>query len=167
MRVRRHRRLAAALGLIGPRRDDVPDRLLEQRNPPPQVEAQVERDLLVTRAAGVEAAARVADPLDQFALDEAVDVLVGTVDVRRVAAAFLEHLLEPFANGGGVLLREHAGGPERFRPREAARYVVFEQRAIEPERDAEIEGRRIGGGCERAGPEGREGGAGRTRARAL
>ena len=49
---------------------------LQQRDAAPQIEAQIERDLLVARPAGVQPPAGVAEPLDQQPLDEAVDVLV-------------------------------------------------------------------------------------------
>jgi hypothetical protein len=46
-------------------------------------------------------------------------------------------------------VRQHAGGTERLGPRHAAGDVVLEERAIETERDAEVEGRGIGGRLER------------------
>ena len=52
-----------------------------------------------------------------------------------------------------VLGRQHAGGAERLGPRDAAGHVVFEERAIEAERDAEVERGGIGSGVEAAGPE--------------
>ena len=63
--------------------DDAGDGALQHRNPPPQIQPQIERHLLVARSAGVQAAAGVAEPLDQQPLDEAVDVFVGAVDERR------------------------------------------------------------------------------------
>ena len=48
---------------------------------------------------------------------------------------------------------QHAGRAERARPREAAGHVVFEQAAIEAERDAELERVAVGRGVEPAGPE--------------
>ncbi len=51
---------------------------------------QIERHLLVARSAGVQPAAGIAEPLDEQPLDEAVDVLVGAVDERRVGAARVE-----------------------------------------------------------------------------
>ena len=94
VRVRRHQRGAGRLGLIGAGRDERRDRLLQHRNPPPQVQPQVERDLLVARAAGVQTPAGVADPFDQLALDEAVHVFVGARHECRIAAAFLQDRLQ-------------------------------------------------------------------------
>ena len=81
--VGRHQRVAGLLGLADERRDDAHDRRSDRGQPAPQVEPQVERDLLVARAAGVQALAGVADALDQLALDPGVDVLV--VALRRTA----------------------------------------------------------------------------------
>ena len=61
-----------------------PTAALQQRDAPPQVQAQVERHLLVARPSGVQPPAGVAEPLDEQPLDEAVHVLVGAVDERRV-----------------------------------------------------------------------------------
>ena len=60
---------------------------LQHRNPATQVEPQIERHLIVARAAGVQPLARVADGFDQLALDEGVHVLVVAVDERRIARA--------------------------------------------------------------------------------
>ncbi len=49
--------------------------------------------------------------------------------------------------------RNHAGALERLRPREAAPHVVFEQAAIEAERRAEREQRRVGIALEPSGPQ--------------
>ena len=76
--------------LIGAGGHERRDRVLQRRNAAAQVQPQVERDLLVARAAGVQPAARVADPLDELALDEAVHVLVGPGNRRRIAASLLE-----------------------------------------------------------------------------
>ena len=43
---------------------------LQQRNAAAQVQPQIDRDLLVARAAGVQAAAGIADARHQLALDE-------------------------------------------------------------------------------------------------
>ena len=85
VRERRHQRVARRRGLRRQRVDDAGDRALEQRNAPPQVEPQIERHLLVARPAGVQTPAGVAEPLDEQPLDEAVHVLVGAGDERRIA----------------------------------------------------------------------------------
>ena len=101
----------------------------------------------------MQAPAGVADALDQLALDEAVHVLVGPGDERRIAPPFLEDRLQAVDDRARVVGRQHARGAERLGPREAAGDVVFEQRAIEAERDAEVERGGIGSRVEPAGPE--------------
>ena len=153
VRVRRHQRLAGVRGAIGERGHDLGHGALQHRDLPPQIEPQVERHLLVARAAGVQAPAGVADALDELTLDEAVHVFVGTGHPLRVAAALFEDGGERAHDGGDVVARQHAGGAERLGPRDAAGDVVLEERAVEAERDAEVEGRRIGGRLEAAVPE--------------
>ena len=129
-------------------------RLLQQRNPPPQIEPQIERHLLVARPAGVQPPAGVAEPLDEQPLDEAVHVFVGA---RRRTPGSRGRARGCRASAASICRAssrgKHAGPAERPRPREAARHVVFEQAAIEAERRAELERRRIGRRVEAAGPE--------------
>ena len=91
MRERRHQRVARRGRLRRERFDHGGDGALQQRNPATQIEPEIERDLFVARPAGVQAAAGVADALDQLPLDEAVHVLVGAVDERRVRARLVEN----------------------------------------------------------------------------
>ena len=96
----------------------------------------------------------VADARDQLPFDEAVHVLVGAADPCRIASALLENRGQPCRESDAPSsLRQRAARHQRFGPREAAGHVVFEEPAIERERDAEIEGRRIGRGIEPSGPE--------------
>ena len=82
MRVGRHQSLTRARCLIGQRFDETGGVLLKARNSPSQIEAQIERHLLVARSTGVEAAAQIAESFDELPLDEAVNVLVRTSDER-------------------------------------------------------------------------------------
>src|SRR6185369_699202 len=123
MRIRGHQRLAHAFRLIGERRNQLYESLLKQRYSATQVKTQVERYLLITRPAGMEPPARVANTLDQFPFDEAVDVLVFAGDERRIAAGFFKKRFQTSSDGGRIVLRQHAACAERLRPREAARDV--------------------------------------------
>ena len=87
VRERRHQRVAGRGRLRRQRGDDAGDAALQQRNAAPQVQPQIERHLLVARSAGMQPPAGVAEPLDEQALDEAVDVFVGAGDKRRIGAA--------------------------------------------------------------------------------
>ena len=154
MRERRHQRVAGRRRLRRERGDDAGDAALQQRDAAPQVQPQIERHLLVARAAGVQPAPGVAEPLDEQALDEAVDVLVVAVDKRadpsgraRGSPSSAVSICSASACGSTP------ARAERARPRDAAGHVVFEQPAIEAEGRAELERRRVGRGVESSGPE--------------
>jgi hypothetical protein len=153
VRVRRHQRRPGALGLPGKSADEGHERVLQQRDAAAEVEPQIERHLFVARPPGVQPPPGVADALDQLALDEAVHVLVLSGDPRRVAPSFVEDRRQAGGDGRRVVAGQDAGRLQRIGPREAAGDVVFEQRAIEAERDAEVERGGIGSGVEAAGPE--------------
>ena len=108
VRVRRHQRIAGLLGLIGERGDERAQLLLQQRNAAAQIQPQIDRHLLVARAAGVQPAAGIADARDELALDEPMHVLVVAVDPRRIAPALLENRGQPVANAPGRPRRQHA-----------------------------------------------------------
>ena len=113
-------------------------------NPPPKIEPQVERHLLVARASGVQTFAEIADALDELALDKRVHVFVGAVDERGFAASPLEDIDERRGHLLGLGLAEHARAGKPLDPREAARHIVFEETPIEPEGGSEFEGNGIG-----------------------
>ena len=155
VRERRHQRVAGRRRPAprAPRRTRA-TAALQQRNAPAQIEPQVERHLLVARPAGVQPAAGVAEALDQQPLDEAVHVLVGAVDERRVGSPALEDIGERRRRSAGA--SSAASTPAAASARAHARLpvdVVFEQPAIETERRAEFERRRVGRGVEAAGPQ--------------
>jgi len=89
----------------------------------------------------------------ELTLDEAVHVLVWSRNPGRIASALLENVSKRGKDGCRVLRGQHAGGRERLRPRDAPRHIVFEERAIETERDAEVECCGVGGDIEATGPE--------------
>src|SRR5437870_2068546 len=97
--------------------------------------------------------ARVAEPLDEQPLDEAVHVFVGAADERRIGSAALEDVLQRGVNLPGFVARQHAGVCQRTRPRPTAGDVVFEETAIEPKRRAEFEGGGVRRGVEPPGPQ--------------
>ncbi len=95
----------------------------------------------------MEAAAGVADAGDELALDEGVDVLVllggGRVEERLVGAGG-EDVLQTLVDRRRIRGVQHAGARQRRRPGLAAAHVVLEEAAIEAERPAERDERRIG-----------------------
>ena len=98
------------------------DAALQQRDAAAQVQPQVERHLLVARAAGVQPAAGVAEPLDEQPLDEAVDVLVRA---RRRTPDRIGRAREcrraPLQSARASSRGSTPARAQRPRPREAAR----------------------------------------------
>ena len=121
MRVGRHQRVAGLLGLRDERRDDAHDQAIDRDQPPPQVEPQIDADLLVARAARMEALAGIADALDELALDPRVDVLVVALHDPRILAHRVEQRRQGAVDGGVLVGREHAGGARSPRPRPGCR----------------------------------------------
>ena len=130
--------------LFRERADDRRHVLLQRRNPPPKIEAQVQRHLLVSRAPRVQTFAEIAHALDELALDERVHVFVGAVDEHGLAAPPLENIDERRGHLLGLGLAEHTRSGKPLHPREAARHIVFEKTPIEPEGGSEFEGNGIG-----------------------
>ena len=155
MRERRHQGIGGGRGLPCQRGNDASESLLKERDAPPEVEAQIHRDLLVARPARVEAAAGVAEPLHEEPLDKTVHVFVRAVDERLVRPATRENVGERGLDLPGLIAGEDAGARQRPRPRKTSGDIVFEQAAIEAERGAPFKGRRIGCGLEAPGPESR------------
>ena len=139
--------------MLRERTDHRRELFLQTGNPPPEIEPEIQRDLLVARAAGVQPLAQIADALDELPLDECVHIFVGTVDERGLAPASLENVRER----RGHLLRfgrvEDAGAGEPFNPRKAARHIVFEETPVESKGRPELEGNGIGLAAETSGPE--------------
>ena len=133
----------ACLGLIGERGNGGAQLLLQQRNAAAEVQPQIDGDLFVARAAGMQAPPRIADARHQLALDEAVHVFIVTRDPRRIGAALLENRRQAAGDRRGILRIEHAGARQGFRPGEAAGHIVFEETPVERKRDAEIKRGRI------------------------
>ncbi len=89
-----HQGLLGPFGLIGERGDQAPERPIDDREPSSQVEAQIERHLLVAGPAGVEALAGLPDPLDQSSFHPGMHVLVVAGDDRGIAADFAQQIAE-------------------------------------------------------------------------
>ena len=153
VRERRHQRVFCLRGAVRERRDDLPHQTLQHQDAPPQIEAEIDRDLLVPRPPGVQAPPGVAEPLDEQPLDEAVDVFVRPGDKRRLLAMTLEQIGERRIERPRVIAAEHSGARQRARPGPAAGDVVLEETAVETERRAPLECRGIRRLIEAAGPE--------------
>ena len=88
----------------------------------------------------METTARIADAIDELTLDEAVHVFIRSRDPGRSTAAVLEDVAQRSQDGGRVIGGQDVCRGKRLRPRNAPGDVVFEERAIETEGDAEVEG---------------------------
>jgi len=76
MRVGGHQRVARAAGEFDECVNELCYRLLDHGNPPADVQPEIDGNLFVARAAGVQPAPGVADALDQLAFDECVNVFI-------------------------------------------------------------------------------------------
>ena len=109
-----------------------------------QVHAQVERDLIVARAGGVQLLAEVADARGEHLLDEHMDVLARGVERERAAVEIVEDALQRVDDGIGVRLGENVLRAEHRRVRHAARDVLAVHPAVEADGGVEIVRDRIG-----------------------
>ena len=107
--VGRHQRRAGGLRPSSQRQNEPGHSLLHHRQPPPEVEPQVKRHLLVSRASRVEPATNITHPFDELPLDKGVDILVGTRHKTWISSAPFENFAEPSGNGLCVFGGEDAG----------------------------------------------------------
>jgi hypothetical protein len=156
MREGRHQRITRAGGLCGKRRDARLDPALQARDPATQIQAKIDGHLFVPRSTGVESPARVAEPLDEQALDKAVHVFVRTVDEMRVGPCLFEDLVERGFDLARLVALEDPRPGERPRPGEAAGHIVLEEAPVETERRAELQRLGVGRRIESAAPQGHQ-----------
>src|SRR5262245_44024408 len=153
VRVGRHQCVTCGARLGKQGTDCLGGRMLQQWNPSPEIQTEIERDLLVPRTARVKTLPCIAEAFDEQPLHETVNIFVGTVDKRRIRSPTLENGLERGIDGGRLRPRQHAGLLERTGPRQTAAYVVLEEASIETEGGTPFECRLIGGCGKSAGPE--------------
>ena len=102
-----------------------------------QIEPQVERDLVVARARGMQLAPGRADPLGQAALDRQMDVLVGKLEAEAAGSDLALDRAQAGDDFGGL------GAPQQARPRKHPRMrdraadVMAVEAAIERQRGGE------------------------------
>ena len=126
------------LGLIGQRGDErlrEGDDLVRLQA---QVHAQVERDLIVAAAGGVQALAGVADALGEHLLDEHVDILGGRVDLQRAGFEVVQNRLQAVDNRVGVGLRDDVLRAEHGRVRHGAGDVLAVHAAVKADGGIEV-----------------------------
>ena len=111
-------------------------------------EADVEGDLVVAGAGGVEAAAGLADAVDEFGLDGHVDVFLGDVGVEFAGFDILEDGQEAGFDGGEVFSGEQADGVEHGGVGDGAEDIVLGEAEIEGEGFDELDGEGILGSAD-------------------
>ena len=139
VRVGGHQRLARARGLLDERGHEPHELGLQHGNAAPQIEPQIDGDLLVARPPGVQALAHLADLIDQDALDPRVHVLVVTLDNRGILADARQQIAQSARNARVFVRRQHARGMNRRGPRQAARDVILDEALVERKRTSEGE----------------------------
>ena len=131
VRVAGHGGLAVPLGLVEERRLHGRQRRVEVAEHVPEVEALVEGDLVVARAAGVQLPAHGARDLDEAALDVHVDVFELPAEGEAAALELRAHGLEALVDGRALRGVDQPRALERARPRGAAADVVGPEPPVE------------------------------------
>ena len=147
MCVRGHQSVARTLRLCSEFSDERRKGALQFRNAAPEVQAQINSDLFVSRPPGMEATTGVADTLHEFTLDECVDVFVAPPRLRRKKRGIRssrEDLSKPACNRRGVRRVQNTCALEGLRPRKTALHIIFEEPPVEPEGGPEVEQRGVG-----------------------
>ena len=90
-----------------------------------EVEAQIERHLIVAAAGGMQFLARLADAAGQFALHEGVDVLAGHVDLQLACVDVGEDALKACDDSLLFLLGEYADFAQHARVGDGAGDVLL------------------------------------------
>ena len=127
-------------GLVAQDPDQIAQLTPQGRHRPPQVQADVQRHLVVAAAPGVQALARVPDAGGQLALDEGVDVLRLRVDDEcpraQVGGDARQSIPDGLPVGGGEdpLLRQHGGVGH------AARDILLRHSAVKGNGGIEVVG---------------------------
>ena len=119
----------------------------------PKVEPLVERDLVVSRAAGVKLPRDGPDFLREPLLDVRVDVFEVGPERERPGGQLLAHVIQPPENLGQFLLGQEASPLEGAGPRPAPLQIVGPEPAVECERSGEAFGERVGRAGEAPPPE--------------
>ena len=144
VRVARHRRVEHLGGAVDQRRLDLGEAPADAYDRVLQVQALVDRDLVVARAAGVELARDGADLLLEPALDVRVDVLELRAEGEGPRLQLLPHLSEPAHDLGALGRRQEARPLERAGPGLARGEVVRPEAAVDGQRGREPLRGRIG-----------------------
>ena len=136
-------RVTVALGQSNERPFEPDDRVVELVDRPPQPEAEVGRDLVVPRPAGVELAGERTDPGGERRLEVEVDVLERRVPGKRSGLDLGTEPVEPPDEGGDLVVRQQPGSSEPADVGQRTGQVVERERRIDLDRAGEVGDTRI------------------------
>ena len=109
-----------------------------------QIHPQVERNLIVPAARGVQLFAHVTEPFGQNLLDEHVDVLACGIELQLAGAEIVQNGLQPVDQGIGVRLWQNTGRAEHGGVRHAAGDVLPVHPAVKADGRVEIVRQTVG-----------------------
>ena len=130
--------VAVALGQPDERPLEIDDRAVEPVDRPAQPEAQVGRDLVVARPAGVELAGQRADPGRQRRLEVEVDVLELGVPGERPGLDLGAQPVEPGDERRDLVVGQQPGPAEPVDVGDRAGQVVERERRVDLDRAGEV-----------------------------
>ena len=127
----RHDGRGILLGAIDQRRLQVAQHRLQPVDRVAHPQPDIERDLVVARARGVQPAAGRADQLGEPRLDVEMDVLELGRELEAAGLDLLAHLLQPALDGTPVLRRQDSPGDQHVGMGQRARDVLRVEPAVE------------------------------------
>ena len=148
----RHHQRCVPLGLREQGLDEAHEQRIDGVDLGAQPEAQVGGDLVVARAPGMQALARIADQRGQAPLDVEVHVLVVERPLEAARLDLAAHLREAAHDGGHVAAREDPARAEHARVRERAGDVERREAPVESDRGGEFLDQRVDRLPETTGP---------------
>ena len=115
-------------------------------------EPEIDSDLIVARAGGVQSARGGADDFGEARFDVHVNVFQRARKIEAAAFDLASNLVETGGNGLGVLFRDDSHGGEHGHMRLRSCYILSKQGLIEPDRRVDFLHDRVGRGFEPSAP---------------
>ena len=138
MRVARHHVALVQQRLAAQHGDQLPDLIREGGAFLFQVQADVQRDLIVAAAGGVQALSGIAEARGELALDECVDILRIRIDGKLSAVDIASDLLQSGADPVGLILRQDPACAEHRRVGDAALDILPVHPAVKGNRRIKV-----------------------------
>ena len=138
MRITGHDVVRVRLGNIRERPDHGAQQGTDFADLTAQIEPDIQRDLIVAAARGVQTLARVPDPRGQDLFHEHVDVLRFGIDRERAGFEIGENAVQPCDDLLALLCVDDALLPEHGGVRDGARDILAEHAGIKGDRGIEV-----------------------------